>query len=57
MITLTSRCAALVQCELATDVDPGWITLQLEPEQAKETLTRRSADDKEFEIKLECAYY
>jgi len=57
MVTLTSRCEAIVDCDLATDVDPGWIRVHLEPEQNIETLTRRSADDKEFEIKLKCEYY
>jgi hypothetical protein len=57
MITLTSSCEATVDCELATDVDPGWIKVHLEPGQFQEVTTRHGADDKEFEVKLKCEYY
>lgn len=57
MITLTNGCGAPVDCDVASDIDPGWVRVHLDAGQFFEITLRHSAESRDFEIRRKCWYW
>jgi hypothetical protein len=54
IVHINNRCAALVTCDVSTDVNPGIQRVTIPPKQEIEVLTFRGSPSRDFVANAEC---